>query len=249
VSPSSWLIALAITGAMILVLLHARRRLHLWPVLLLYLAGDSFRTFGGFWSAGIDPGSLGGAYSGGVPLVPGYAGLLVYGSWLALPFLIIGYAEERGARVAGITVLVDGFIHMVLPFQPPWMTGVSERWISTHPILGSGVNQDVNAMAAMPSLHVALPVSQGWYKYAALMGVTVVLLGEHWAIDVAAGWVLGLVVRAAVYPRVAWVFDALAARTARWWPARPPVRQRDTRIGALLTRLAGAMPKGAGDQP
>jgi hypothetical protein len=85
----------------------------------------------------------------------------------------------------------------LLPLRPPWMASDAViRVVALH--LGSGI-PDNNPLAAMPSLHVALPLLISfWFfrerwklpalamlAYAALVAFEVTLSGEHYVIDVA----------------------------------------------------------------
>jgi membrane-associated phospholipid phosphatase len=99
------------------------------------------------------------------------------------------------------------------------MTGAATRWGTSHALIGSTLSHDVNPLAAFPSLHVALPASQkGPFRiWAVGISVAVVMLGEHWVIDVAAGWALALASRWAVQ---------------RWWTeaqVAEPVEPADVR--------------------
>lgn len=110
---------------------------------------------------------------------------------------------------------------ILLPAAPPWtsdpdrVTRVTHR-IVTHAIAGRGSGRSAgpgeafwfepNAVAAMPSVHVAAAVlvflalgslsRRGWgvgVLYALAMSVAVVYLGEHFVLDVVAGWLVALV--------------------------------------------------------
>jgi hypothetical protein len=107
---------------------------------------------------------------------------------------------------------------------------------------------DTNQVAAMPSLHAGLPAALGlfallrlrWRRAAAALfaysggvGFFVVYLGEHWVIDVFAGWALAASVAVVLTrPEVHRAVNALPgrpltafARFNAWWlpePARVP---------------------------
>src|SRR5436309_13068447 len=84
-----------------------------------------------------------------------------------------------------------------------------DKWVPLYDVLGG------NPLAAMPSLHFATslmgahllsdvgPVSGavGW-TYASLLGLALVYLGEHYAVDLIAGAVLTETIRSAA-PRLA----------------------------------------------
>jgi membrane-associated phospholipid phosphatase len=127
--------------------------------------------------------------------------------------------------VVAFTVLgIAGYV--AYPAAPPWLAsdhGVIETvhrvsllgWDALHltfvaSLLGTG-QQDGNPVAAMPSLHAGAamllalflwPVA-GWLwrtlllVYVPLMAVTLVYTGEHYVVDVAAGWLTALAAVAA----------------------------------------------------
>ena len=173
-----------------------------WPVVVLFLAGDGLRSLGGKWG-GVSPGLLGGAFPSVLPSWLALPLFAVYGSFALLPFAILMFSDRSSAKAAGLVVLADGLLHLVLPVKPPWMVGASTRWAAQQHYFKFALDKDSNPMAAFPSLHVALPASQRWWSLAAAIAAAVVLLGEHWVIDAAAGWALAIACRRAV---------------ARYWP-------------------------------
>jgi membrane-associated phospholipid phosphatase len=100
-----------------------------------------------------------------------------------------------------------------------------DRWTDLYDVLGG------NPLAAMPSLHFATSLmaahvlsemgpiagALGW-TYAAVLGLALVYLGEHYAIDLVAGGALAESVRIAA-PRVAPAVGRLS-RTLQWLEAR-----------------------------
>jgi membrane-associated phospholipid phosphatase len=102
-----------------------------------------------------------------------------------------------------------------------------DRWSALYDVLGG------NPLAAMPSLHFATSVTAahllsevgpvsgaiGW-TYALTLGLALVYLGEHYAIDLVAGLALTEAVRAAapraepLALRLSCVLQALEARAA-----------------------------------
>ena len=204
-----WLAAELTVGVVFLSICRVRRRVYYYRVVALFLIGDLFRTLGGHWG-GLSPGEFGLAYPGTLPQWLGIASLLAYGSFALVPMAVLLFSDKQSAKAAGVLVLADGIIHFLLPVQPPWMTGHAQRWVAQQSFVHV-VKQDPNPLAAFPSLHVALPASQRWYPLAIVISVAVVLLGEHWVIDVVAGWGMAFASRAAV---------------ARWWPeSRPAPRE------------------------
>ena len=139
--------------------------------------------------------------------------LLVHIAWFFVPVVVSIYVLvfrwELFGQLAtvGLGVLYVGLIGFFLfPTEPPWMTTDVVRLVD---IRTGGVSSvDVNPVAALPSLHVALSsVLAMWLwqvkmrrwavvitVYAALTAFAVVYLGEHYVVDVAAGLLLALVV-------------------------------------------------------
>jgi membrane-associated phospholipid phosphatase len=129
-------------------------------------------------------------------------------------------------------------IFLVFPAAPPWLAGeagylphvsrsAGRGWSLLHLEVAGHVidkgQRSVNLVAAIPSLHAAYAALVGvvlWPRcrrltrvvlvaYALGMGFTLVLSGEHYVVDVLAGWAC-----------VALVCVALSA-AERWWAARP----------------------------
>jgi membrane-associated phospholipid phosphatase len=111
---------------------------------------------------------------------------------------------------------------MMIEYGPEFW---GERWTALYDVLGG------NPLAAMPSLHFATslmgahllgevdPVAGavGW-AYASTLGLALVYLGEHYAVDLIGGAVLAEAVRTAaprlapLYRRVSAALQALEAR-------------------------------------
>ncbi len=132
-----------------------------------------------------------------------WAAVVVHASWFVVPWLAALLVSVRCPDRIGsyfrwwislhFLVLI-GFA--VFPLQPPWMaeSGIT-RIISLR--LGSDIN-DPNPLAAMPSLHVALPLlislwffRERWVApalamlgYSTLVATEVVFSGEHYVVDV-----------------------------------------------------------------
>jgi membrane-associated phospholipid phosphatase len=178
--------------------------------------------------------------------------VLVYSSHY-LFFLLFGFAiwstrhdAFRNYTRAIIAVVGGGLLGCALvPTIPPWMA--ANDFLVLPPIaqiVRSFYNVhvpqlvalfDVNPIAAMPSLHAALPAMCallalrhfGWrglwvVGYALVVGVAVIYLGEHFLVDVVAGWALAVAVYAGV---VWWDAKAGAMRQRREredrWQVRP----------------------------
>ena len=143
--------------------------------------------------------------------------------WVTAAF-VWRLARERFRRYAATAValsLCAFATYWAFPAQPPWMAGESIRMASVDRIvpevwgqLGVGTAQSlyenrdfVNPVAAMPSLHAAFPLmlmlffwSAGrWVRlalglYTLAMAFTLVYGGEHFVIDILAGWAMALAV-------------------------------------------------------
>jgi hypothetical protein len=135
-------------------------------------------------------------------------------------------------------------LFLILPMQPPWMADQSVTRILTLR-WGSEVHIDNNPMAALPSLHVALPLTLGLWAahknhillaasalmFTALTAVNVVFLGEHYVIDVLAA--IGLA--GAVYL----VMNTIESRPQISFPRLAAVRADG---GQTLVEFAFIMP-------
>ena len=187
---------------------------------------------------------------------------LVHASHFAF-FLLFGLAiwllrpdEFRRYATALVLVIYVGLLfYLVVPTVPPWMA--AERFGLLPPLehVVSGIYNselpslqkafDVNPIAAMPSLHAALPIlcalfacsHFGWWAlctvtYAALAVFGILYLGEHYFVDVVAGGLVSIVVFVAVHSR--WP-SALA------WP-----RQLATMPPALAAAVLVVFAEGAG---
>jgi membrane-associated phospholipid phosphatase len=134
------------------------------------------------------------------------------------------FSHERFRRYAVLTVTLTlgAFLtYWLYPAQPPWLAGdgvtlpvvdriVPEVWGQLGVRTVQSAYEDgsfVNTVAAMPSLHAAYPlmlmlffwpsgklvrILLGFYTLA--MAFTLVYGGEHFVIDILAGWAMALVV-------------------------------------------------------
>jgi membrane-associated phospholipid phosphatase len=153
------------------------------------------------------------------------AAVMVHASHFAF-FLLFGLILWHARREhfqlfrrALVFVMMFGLLgYAVIPTVPPWMAaepglgfippvahvvqGIYTRY--AHELYGS---LDTNPVAAMPSLHVAIPVLcalVGWLAYGRRIGIAlsvyaltvmfvVIYLGEHYAVDVIAGVIVAVV--------------------------------------------------------
>ncbi len=140
------------------------------------------------------------------PVWPGFfqwAFVSVHVSWFAVPWLAaLLVSWRRPGRIGSFfrwwialhATVILGFA--LFPLEPPWMSDPEVPRIISG-VLGSGVH-DSNPLAAMPSLHVALPLTIAlWFfrerwtapacamvAYATIVSSEVILSGEHYVIDV-----------------------------------------------------------------
>ena len=143
----------------------------------------------------------------------------IHSSWFfVLPVItlyVLVFRWELFGQLATVRlgVLYAGLIGFFLfPTEPPWMTTDVVRLLDIR--AGEVLSIDTNPVAALPSLHVALPSAIAMWLwqvrmnrwavvitvYAALTAFEVVYLGEHYVVDVVAGLLLAFaVVRASRY--------------------------------------------------
>ena len=160
------------------------------------------------------------------------------------------YAPARWALV--VSCLLGLACYLLLPTAPPRLTGgyldlmsmhAADGWWSTDASAPKGMGGLTNELAAFPSLHagwalwVALVVRRTTRNYwarglawlhMAITAIVVIGTGNHWILDVAAGWALVIVAMWLVDP---WFADS-----------RHRVRARHLEFHR---RLAGAAPLSA----
>lgn len=141
-----------------------------------------------------------------------FAGFGLHIGWFFLPIVMaLALAVFERGKLAEMFawLLVMAYIGNVMfflfPLEPPWMDdSVSRILIDRSFINYTGL--DDNPVAAFPSFHAGVPLlltmffamrserlkSLAWIPFAAtlLISFAVVYLGEHWLIDIAAGWAL-----------------------------------------------------------
>ena len=132
-----------------------------------------------------------------------WVSVVIHGSWFFVPMLAaIVVTVRRIERIGSFfrwwmilqVLVLPAFA--LLPLQPPWMA--SQDVVRIIAIPYGGEIDDGNPLAAMPSLHVALPlVISLWFfrerwkapalvmlAYASLTAFEVVFSGEHYIVDV-----------------------------------------------------------------
>lgn len=157
--------------------------------------------------------------------------VIVYGLWFptaaVLAFYVAGFHWDRFrsfalAWFALFYVAVIPFA--LLPTEPPWLAYDVPRILRA--AADGPLDLDTNLVAAMPSLHVALPAMMGYWARAARMpriasafavftlltAFSVVYLGEHYILDTVAG------------AAFAWAIVRLSTKIA---PAAPMQAERE----------------------
>jgi membrane-associated phospholipid phosphatase len=177
-------------------------------------AGMESAVFGGHLPSAALQSAISGPFADGLS----DAATVVYFCHFAFPFAV-GLAlwlTNRTQFMRYTTALMGMsflafFIFLVLPTAPPWyaenqgvIRGVSKLLDGTLPSYISPYYHTLNPnpVAAFPSLHAAYPFLSflalrsvypraAWLAFAwsLMVGFSVVYLGEHWAIDVFAGWI------------------------------------------------------------
>ena len=170
-----------------------------------------------------------------------YLAWFVYLTHFFLSIGVAGFLWRRDRarfhryRALLVTLVGSAFVtYVAYPAAPPWMAAdrgllppvhriVSEMWLRTGGVVPTGADAPqatahgvslANDIAAVPSLHAALPmllflVSLRWWRrlaplcglYALLMAATLVYAGEHYVADILAGWAYAAVVMVVV-PRL-----------------------------------------------
>jgi len=141
----------------------------------------------------------------------------IHGSWFVVPWLIGLFVSWKRPERIGSFFMCWIALHFIVnpmfaifPLQPPWMANAEvTRLVALH---AAREIPDNNPLAAMPSLHVALPLlislwlfRERWtipalamLAYTALVAFEVVLSGEHYVVDVAGGVVVAVAIALAV---------------------------------------------------
>jgi len=190
-----------------------------------------------------------------------WAVVVVHASWFfAPPLMGLLVTVRRPGRVGSYmrwwiaAELLAVPLFILLPTRPPWMAnGEVVRIIA---IRFGGQIHDSNPLAAMPSLHVALPLvlacwfaRERWlrpavamFAYAALIGFEVVFSGEHYVLDVigAAAFALAISQLSRVH------FLGYAKRIVVWIKACrtfvPRLRPSGSESGQALIEFAFILP-------
>lgn len=165
---------------------------------------------------------------------------------LAVVLWCVSYRLFRSYVVVLVSLTLAALATYVLyPAAPPWMAALNHQLPAVHRLvdevlhavgsgtLSSAVEQGAaysNPVAAMPSLHAAVPMmlllffwstvrapgKVALVLYAAAMAVTLVYTGEHYATDVVAGWCYAAAV------------VGVRAGVTRWRSRRAPGRRPPT---------------------
>lgn len=199
-----------------------------------------------------------------------FAGLLLHVSWFWLPIVYCGALlifERKRLMEFMAWVLTGSFIAAVafifLPLRPPWMEPGIARILLERAFI-SFTDVDNNQFATLPSMHAGLPVVMGlfcllrckrlrWLGWPALaygiaIGFMLVYLGEHWAIDIVAGYALaGVVAVLFMAPALRRAYAAIPGR-----PVERAARLNDylnTRPALWRMRHGAASPAGQAAVP
>jgi hypothetical protein len=159
---------------------------------------------------------------GSEPLLHDSIAALVYTSFFLLPYLVLlvlwqssTARAKRYVAAFALTLFASLAVIVLVPTAPPWMAAEQGRIEPVARIMlelsGTDTHEEFraafanNEVAAFPSVHtgvatvIALGAGQGGARrrrvawlYPAAMGVALVYLGEHWAIDVLAGYAVAL---------------------------------------------------------
>jgi hypothetical protein len=185
-----------------------------------------------FGSAGLTHHLQSWVWHPGHPHAWDYAAWAIYLShfFVSLAIGAVIWMRDRAAflafrrRLLSIWLVAIG-IFAAYPTVPPWMSAdegtlphltriIGSVWASVSPAqvsaaLNSGDGRITidNQVAAVPSMHAALPMLiclflwSRWRRgrvllvlYPVLMGLTLIYVGEHYLFDVLAGWVLAVVI-------------------------------------------------------
>jgi hypothetical protein len=177
--------------------------------------------------------------------------VVVYTSWFIVPPLAALYVSIKApARIGSFFMWWMAVFFVSLPFfvffpvAPPWMADPHVQRLAS---LAVGQIEDNNQLAALPSLHVALPavlafwfVRERWnwlaiamFAYTALIGFEVVASGEHYIVDVIAG----VVVAAAIYGASQVKWRGVFTRVRQL-----PIRARASESGQAIIEFALIVP-------
>lgn len=178
------------------------------------------------------------------------AGFALHLSWFFLPFtfsLVVAFTERRKMLEFYCWVLATSYLstlfYLLLPVRPPWMEPGITRILAERNFI-QYTQADDNPFAAFPSLHAAIPLVIALFfllrserqrvlvwpiaAHGLLISAAVVYLGEHWVLDVVAGWALA--------GFVAWLFVSQHVRAVLHRIPGDPlsrIQQLDARIADL----------------
>jgi hypothetical protein len=195
----TWLVGTVVTGGVLMWVAYRVRGESRWLLVVGLVVGSSVRALSSGSSPAFVPGPWALAVSPVMPAGALWALSLAYASFWLVPLVVVRTAGSRAAAAVVVAYVVASSMQVLVPTAPPWWSGETERVMAGLPVLSGVMARDVSPFAALPSTHVAVPVavafagrSWRWGAYALLTSVVVVLVGEHWALDVGAGWALGI---------------------------------------------------------
>jgi membrane-associated phospholipid phosphatase len=190
----------------------------------------------------------------------------VHGSWFVVPWLVGLLVSWKRPQRIGSFFLCWITLHFIVnpmfalfPLQPPWMANPEvTRLVAIH---AAREIPDNNPLAAMPSLHVALPLlislwlfGERWrtpalamLAYSALVAFEVVLSGEHYVVDVAGGVAVAVVIALGAQIGRRWLFSRPSEGPEEASRLVPGVQQRTALRGRV--KLGVKVPPGLTSQP
>lgn len=165
-------------------------------------------------------------FLGAVPLQ--YLATGIYFSWMLLPLtaglpLLLKRRRHEYWHLIAFMLLVQLSampLFYLYPLEPPWLHHADIARVQDL-VFNRTSGSDNNLYAAMPSLHVAMPVAVAfWYGlrdrygklalgYAGLISVVIVYTGDHYVADIAGGVALAAV----MYGLVRWLRLPILPRT------------------------------------
>lgn len=191
-----------------------------------------------------------------------WAVVIVHTSWFFVPLALgLAISLRRPDRVGSYlrwwiaAELMALVFFILLPTRPPWMD--NHEVVRVIALRFGGQIEDSNGLAAMPSLHVALPFvlalwlwRERWLApaivmlgYTSVIAFEVVFSGEHYAIDVigavAFGFLVAGVARQDMWKIAQQIVSWAGTSSRRWLPGK---RSFSSERGQALIEMAFILP-------
>lgn len=188
-----------------------------------------------------------------------WASVIVHSSWFFVPLIAGAFVSFRRPDRIGSFIrwwlALQAFalvLFGLFPMRPPWME--DPEVVRVIALRFGGEIEDPNAVAAMPSLHVAFPLMIGlWFvkerwkapavlmlSYAALIGFEVVFSGEHYIVDVAGAAAFAGAIYLGSMVDYSALFRRFVAAFSR--PAEPALALHRRESGQTIIEFAFALP-------